>query len=201
MALTAPALLAPSAGATVQVGRDSSRQAIEDTAKVGLQDPSTGQAKEENAELAKLAASAEQAVAEILENAWHLPIAKGTYHLTAGFGQCSSLWSHCHTGLDFAAPSGTPIVAVANGVITETAWAGAYGSRTVMTLEDGTELWYCHQTSFAVEPGEQVVGGQTIGFVGSTGNSTGPHMHLEVRPGGGDAVDPKQALIVHGLVP
>ena len=56
---------------------------------------------------------AEQVVGEILKNAWHLPIQQGVYHLTAGFGECSSLWSHCHTGLDFAAPEGTPIVAVA----------------------------------------------------------------------------------------
>jgi murein DD-endopeptidase MepM/ murein hydrolase activator NlpD len=201
--LAVAALLAGStaASATVQVGRDSSRGALEDTVKAGLKDPQSVEAKEENAELAKLAASAEQAVAEILQNAWKLPLAAGAYRLTARFGQCSGLWSHCHTGLDFAAPEGTPIVAVANGVIDETGWAGAYGNRTVMTLEDGTELWFCHQSAFNTEPGAQVVGGQTIGFVGATGNTTGPHLHLEVRPGGGDAVDPFQALTVHGLQP
>jgi murein DD-endopeptidase MepM/ murein hydrolase activator NlpD len=200
-ALSAAALLAAPTGASaaVQVGRDSSRDAIEDHVKIGLKDPQSAEAREENAALAKLAASAELAVQEILENAWQLPIAQGVYTLTAGFGQCSSLWSHCHTGLDFAAPEGTPIIAVANGVIDETAWAGAYGNRTVMTLEDGTAVWYCHQAAFTVKPGDVVVGGQTIGYVGSTGNSTGPHLHLEVRPGAGDAVDPKQALIVHGL--
>ena len=56
-----------------------------------------------------------------------------------------------HTGLDFAAPTGTPIIAVANGTITETGYAGAYGNRTVETLDDGTELWYCHQTAFGVQ--------------------------------------------------
>jgi murein DD-endopeptidase MepM/ murein hydrolase activator NlpD len=200
---SALALLAapPDASAAVQVGRDSSRHAMEDSSKVGLKEPQSGHAREENAELAELAASAEQAVAEILENAWQLPIAAGAYRLTARFGQCSSLWSHCHTGLDFAAPEGTPILAVANGVVTETGWAGAYGNRTVMTLEDGTEIWYCHQSAFGVQVGDQVVGGQPIGAVGSTGNSTGPHLHLEVRPGGGDAVDPFQALTVHGLTP
>jgi len=71
----------------------------------------------------------------------------------------------------------------------------------VMTLEDGTELWYCHQSAFSVQPGDQVVGGQPIGLVGATGNTTGPHLHLEVRPGGGDAVDPYQALVVHGVQP
>jgi murein DD-endopeptidase MepM/ murein hydrolase activator NlpD len=180
---------------------DSSSQALEDKVDMTVEAPESGQAKEENAQLAALAALAEQTVGEILENAWHLPIAPGAYHLTAGFGECSSLWSHCHTGLDFAAPEGTPILAVANGVITETGWAGAYGNRTVMTLEDGTELWFCHQSAFGVETGDQVVGGQPIGLVGATGNTTGPHLHLEVRPGGGDAVDPAEALTVHGVAP
>ena len=133
------------------------------------------------------------------ENAWHLPT-RG-YHLTARFGATSGPWSSFHTGLDFAAPSGTPIFAVASGVITETGWAGSYGNRTVETLPDGTELWYAHQSAIGVKPGQHVVGGQTIGAVGSTGNTTGPHVHLEVRPGGGDPVDPYQALIVHGVHP
>ena len=201
--LAALALVAApgSASASVQVATDSSRHALEDTTKAGLKDPQSGQAKEENAELAKLAASAEQAVAEILDNAWQLPLASGVYRITARFGQCSGLWSHCHTGLDLAAPEGTPILAVANGTVTTTDWAGAYGNRTIITLEDGTEIWYCHQSAFGAEVGDQVVGGQPIGFVGTTGNSTGPHLHLEVRPGGGDAVDPFQALTVHGLQP
>ena len=194
--------LAPSgASAVVQVGRDSSRDALEETTKAGLKDPQSGQVKEENAELAKLAASAEQAVAEILDNAWQLPLASGVYRLTARFGQCSALWSRCHTGLDMAAPEGTPILAVANGTITAAGWAGAYGNRTILTLEDGTEIWYCHQAALGAEVGDQVVGGQPMGFVGATGNVTGPHLHIEVRPGGGDAVDPYQALTVHGLQP
>ena len=55
-----------------------------------------------------------------------------------------------HTGLDFAAPSGTPIYAVANGTVTETGYDGAYGNKTVITLDDGTEIWFCHQTSYTV---------------------------------------------------
>ncbi|MEQ4524625.1 M23 family metallopeptidase, partial [Nocardioides kribbensis] len=78
---------------------------------------------------------------------------------------------------------------------------GAYGNKTVLTLEDGTELWFCHQTSIDVSPGETVTAGQQIGTVGSTGNVTGPHLHLEVRPGGGDPVDPYEALSVNGVTP
>lgn len=161
----------------------------------------SGQAREENAALAELAASAEKAAAKIAQNAWQLPITAGAYELTATFGECSSLWSRCHTGLDFAAPEGTPVKALANGVVSEAGWAGAYGNRTVITLDDGTELWYCHQSQIAVKEGQPVVGGQTIGYVGATGNVTGPHLHLEVRPGGGDAVDPARALAVRGTAP
>ena len=199
LGLAAASFLVVTGGAPASA--ESSSEAIEDKVQIGVKPPESREAREENAELAKLAALAEQAVGEILENAWYLPLDPGVYTLTAGFGECSSLWSHCHTGLDFAAPQGTPIIAVANGVITETGWAGAYGNRTVMTLDDGTELWYCHQFAFGVEPGDQVVGGQEIGLVGTTGNSTGPHLHFEVRPGGGDAVDPRQALTVHGVTP
>jgi murein DD-endopeptidase MepM/ murein hydrolase activator NlpD len=90
---------------------------------------------------------------------------------------------------------------VASGTITETGWAGAYGNRTVETLPDGTELWYAHQVRFGSTPGEKVTEGQVIGYVGSTGNTTGPHVHLEVRPGGGDPVDPDTALKAHGIDP
>ena len=201
--LAALALVAApgSASASVQVATDSSRNALEDTTKAGLKDPQSGQAKVKNAGLAKLAASAEQAVAEILENAWQLPLEPDVYQLTARFGECSALWSRCHTGLDMAAPEGTPVLAVANGTITDAGWAGAYGNRTILTLEDGTEIWYCHQAALGAEIGDQVVGGQPIGFVGSTGNVTGPHLHIEVRPGGGDPVDPYQALAARGLQP
>ena len=94
------------------------------------------------------------------------------------------LWSSCHTGLDFAAPTGTPIHSVAAGTVTEVAYAGAYGNRTIITLEDGTQIWYCHQNSTSAAVGQKVGPGDVIGTVGGTGNVTGPHLHLEVRPGG-----------------
>ena len=81
------------------------------------------------------------------------------------------LWVSNHTGLDFAAPTGTPIVAVATGTITETGWAGSYGNRTIETLKDGTEIWYAHQSVISVHEGEAVRGGQQIGNIGSTGNT------------------------------
>ena len=183
------------------VSRDSQREARADAADQHLQRATEQQARERNAALAKLAAGAEKQAGLIARNTWQLPVTKGVYHLTAGFGSCSGLWSHCHTGLDFAAPTGTPIHAVASGTITETSWAGAYGNRTVETLSDGTELWYAHQSAFGVTKGQKVRAGQVIGKVGATGNVTGPHVHLEVRPGGKDPVDPYKALTARGLKP
>ncbi len=92
-------------------------------------------------------------------------------------------------------------MAVAAGTVTETAYDGAYGNKTVVQLDGGTEIWYCHQSSQAVSVGDAVAPGETIGTVGSTGNTTGPHLHLEVRPGGRDPVDPFTALVLHGVSP
>lgn len=134
-------------------------------------------------------------------NMWELPIAAGTYRITGTFGSSGSNWASTHTGLDFATAYGTRIHAVSRGTVTFTGWDGAYGNKTVITMDDGTELWYCHQSDFGVEVGQTVSPGETIGYVGSTGNSTGNHLHLEVRPGGGDAVDPDSALNEHGVDP
>ena len=80
-------------------------------------------------------------------------------------------------------------------------YQGGYGNRTIITLEDGTDVWYCHQSRIAVSAGEQVDPGQIIGFTGSTGNVTGPHLHLEIHPGGGGPVDPVPVLAQHGVRP
>ncbi|MFH8790907.1 M23 family metallopeptidase [Streptomyces roseoverticillatus] len=130
--------------------------------------------------------------------AFTLPV--GSYTLTAGFGQAGNMWSAHHTGEDFAAPTGTPVKAVGGGTITQAGWAGAYGYRIVLKLDDGTELWFCHLSSMVVTSGK-VAAGQVIGRVGATGNVTGPHLHLEVRPGGGAPIDPLGWLRGRGLQP
>lgn len=108
------------------------------------------------------------------------------------------MWSSGHhTGLDFAAPTGTPVKAVAAGKIASAGWSGAYGYRIVLELEDGTEIWYCHLSSMSVTSGS-VGAGDTIGRVGATGNVTGPHLHLEVRIGGSTS-DPLAWLESKGL--
>lgn len=180
------------------VSRDSRRDALADTADAELVAAAAKQMRQRNTALAQFAKDAEAHAQEIAKNQWVMPVAG--YRLTARFGDYG-LWANYHTGLDFAAPTGTPLLAMANAVVTSVGYDGAYGNKTVLTLEDGTELWYCHQTSTSVSPGDVVRAGEVIGSVGSTGNVTGPHLHLEVRPGAGDPVDPYPALQVHGLTP
>jgi len=187
------------AGRQRAVSRDSQRAALQDAASAELKEAAASQARQRNAALASLAASAEKHANQIAANLWQLPLPVGTFRMSDSFGQCSYLWANCHTGEDFSAPSGTPILAVATGVITEAGYEGSYGYKTVITHEDGTETWYAHQTQILVAVGETVRAGEQIGTVGSTGNSTGPHLHLEVRPGGGDPVDPVEALRVRGV--
>lgn len=145
------------------------------------------QRKEEAARRAKLA------------RGYTLPV--GSYHLTAGFGQAGNMWQNDHTGQDFAAPTGTPVKAVHGGTIKQAGWAGSYGYRTVLEMDDGTQLWFCHQSSITKSVGDTVRTGEVIGRVGATGNVTGSHLHLEVRPHGGDPINPMPWLHQHGLTP
>ena len=181
------------------VSRDSYRDAMADAANEELVAQAEAQAEQQHAALQQFAKAAEKQAVKIKENQWVLPLA--SYRISAPFGASSYLWSSVHTGLDMSAPSGTAIRSVANGVVTETGYDGSYGNKTVVTLDDGTEIWYCHQTGFLVSVGDVVRGGEAIGTVGSTGNSTGPHLHIEVRPGAGDPVDPFTAFLEHGIAP
>lgn len=131
-----------------------------------------------------------------------LPVLAGSYRTTAEFGQEGSRWtSGRHTGLDFAAPEGTRIRAVASGVVVEAGPSGgAYGTLTKIRSLAGTEFWYAHQSGTDVQVNERVSAGQVIGRVGTTGNITGPHLHLEIRVSG-TAIDPRGWLGARGLVP
>ncbi|CAN5372716.1 hypothetical protein BH09ACT10_BH09ACT10_03800 [soil metagenome] len=157
------------------------------------------QAKQRERALRELTTKANGRAKELKFNQWVLPVTG--YRLTGRFGQRSSLWSTFHTGLDMAGPSGTTIVAMAAGTVKSVGYAGPYGQRTVFTLLDGTEIWYNHQSRIVVKEGDKVKPGQITGYTGSTGNVTGPHLHLEVRPGGGSPIDPEVALPKHGIHP
>ncbi|MGW0898427.1 M23 family metallopeptidase [Streptomyces goshikiensis] len=144
----------------------------------------------------KADAAAEQARETKASGAFSLPTS--AYTLTSHYGDSGSMWSSGHhTGLDFAAPTGTPVKAVGSGKITSAGWSGAYGYRIVLQLDDGTEIWYCHLSSMSVTSGA-VGAGETIGRVGATGNVTGAHLHLEVRKGG-STMDPLAWLTSKGL--
>lgn len=182
---------AATAAGAVDVSRDFDRETFTKQLRA--------QQDQRDAALKDLAAKVDQKSAELEADQWVLPVTG--YHLTGRFGQASALWSRTHTGLDFAGASGSTIVSVAAGTVTSTGYEGAYGNRTVITLEDGTEVWYCHQSRIAVSPGDTVDPGQVIGYTGSTGNVTGPHLHLEIRPGGGNPVDPESVLRDHSVAP
>jgi murein DD-endopeptidase MepM/ murein hydrolase activator NlpD len=98
-----------------------------------------------------------------------------------------------HTGIDIGAPYGTPIKAAAGGRVTMAAWYGGYGNCTIIDHGDGLSTLYAHQSSFKVSTGQSVAQGQLIGYVGSTGLSTGPHLHFETRVNG-EPVDPMRYL-------
>lgn len=104
--------------------------------------------------------------------------------ISSRFGARSSIRSSVHTGLDIASPKGTPISAASSGVVTYAGFKGAYGNLIVIDHGNGVQTYYAHCNSLNVSAGQNVNQGDTIGYVGSTGNSTGPHLHLEVRING-----------------
>ncbi|MFI9611532.1 LysM peptidoglycan-binding domain-containing M23 family metallopeptidase [Streptomyces sp. NPDC052023] len=121
----------------------------------------------------------------------------GTAYRVAG-----SMWSSgYHTGVDFAAATGTPLKAVGAGTVVSAGWAGAYGNQVVIKLADGYYAQYAHLSSLSVASGQSVTAGQQIGLSGSTGNSTGPHLHFEIRttPDYGSDVDPVAYLASKGV--
>ncbi|MFD8421228.1 peptidoglycan DD-metalloendopeptidase family protein [Streptomyces sp. NPDC059668] len=120
--------------------------------------------------------------------------------LSAYFGQAGVNWMSVHTGIDFPVSYGTPVMAATDGTV-RTQWNSAYGNMAIVTAMDGTETWYCHLSSYKVPSGTVVKAGEQIAFSGNSGNSTGPHLHFEVRPAGGSAIDPLPWLRSHGLDP
>ena len=104
--------------------------------------------------------------------------------ITSRFGAGSKIRRSSHTGLDIATSTGTPIAAAASGTVTFSGYKGSYGNMIVITHGNGVQTYYGHCSKLYVSAGAKVSQGQTIAAVGSTGNSTGPHLHLEVRLNG-----------------
>lgn len=107
---------------------------------------------------------------------------KGT--ITSRYGVSSRMRSSNHTGLDIATSTGTPIKVVASGTVTCATNKGAYGNIVKVNHGNGVETWYAHTSKMYVTEGQKVEAGEVIATVGSTGNSTGPHLHLEIRLNG-----------------
>jgi murein DD-endopeptidase MepM/ murein hydrolase activator NlpD len=123
------------------------------------------------------------------------------YRLTAGFASTGAHWAHRHTGQDFAVPVGTPVHAVGDGLVIVAGCGDGFGNQIVIRHACGYYTHYAHLSRLDVEPGDRVHAGDQIGLSGSSGNSTGPHLHFEVRvtPLLGSGVDPVPWMAEHGV--
>ncbi|MGW4030135.1 M23 family metallopeptidase [Streptomyces sp. NPDC004838] len=134
---------------------------------------------------------------ELLRPKFALPVKqKG---LSTYYGQSGVNWMALHTGIDFPVSYGSEVMAATDGTV-RTQFNSAYGNMVIVTAPDGTETWYCHLASAKVRSGK-VKAGDVIAYSGNSGNSTGPHLHFEVRPGGGSTINPLTWLQSHGLSP
>ncbi|MCX2971765.1 MULTISPECIES: M23 family metallopeptidase [Streptomyces] len=130
---------------------------------------------------------------------WVTPVA--AYRLTAGYAATGALWSSGHTGQDFAVRTGTPVRSVGAGTVVRAGYAGPYGYQVVIRHGDGFHTVYAHLSVLQTGVGQRVAAGERIALSGSTGNSSGPHLHFEVRRGGagGAAVEPVSWLRSRGV--
>ncbi|MFF0446065.1 M23 family metallopeptidase [Streptomyces sp. NPDC004609] len=131
--------------------------------------------------------------------AWVTPVER--YELSAGFGSGGARWARRHTGQDFAVDIGTPVRSAGAGRVLSVSCGGAFGIQIIVAHPGGYYTQYAHLASVAVDQGERVRTGQRIGQAGTTGNSTGPHLHFEVRltPYLGSGVDPEEWFRERGV--
>ncbi|MEU1003998.1 M23 family metallopeptidase [Streptomyces tibetensis] len=149
-------------------------------------------------------AAEKKAAAKKAKPSWIDPVKK--YTLSASFAQNGGMWAHKHSGQDFAVPSGTQVVAAHGGTVVKAGGNGAgdgpaYGNAIVIKHGNGTYSQYAHLSKVEVRVGQIVKTGQEIARSGNTGNSSGPHLHFEIRttPNYGSAVDPVKFLRAKGV--
>ncbi|MEU3146420.1 MULTISPECIES: M23 family metallopeptidase [unclassified Streptomyces] len=217
--LSAPALAAePAAGQTgltpvvtlgdevaarVDAQASAQHEAAREAAQAAAREAAEEAAREKAAEEAAEAREAEERAAREAErkrlNTFVSPIA-GSY-VSTGYLSGGAVWSSgTHTGVDFHAASGTPVLSVGMGTVVEAGWGGAYGNQVVIKMHDGTYTQYGHLSSVGVSVGQQVTPGLQIGVSGATGNVTGAHLHFEARTTAeyGSDIDPVAYLRAHG---
>ncbi|MFE7625958.1 M23 family metallopeptidase [Streptomyces sp. NPDC057509] len=176
---------------------EAKKKAAEKAARAKAKAEAAARAEKARESASRAARSSARAT---LGTSYQLPVA-GSY-VTTGYKSSGSLWSSgSHSGIDFHAASGSSVVAVGAGTVVEAGWGGAYGNNIVLRMTDGTYTQYGHLSSIGVTVGQSVGAGQRIGLSGSTGNSTGPHLHFEARttPSYGSDMDPVAYLRAHGV--
>ncbi|WP_351231779.1 M23 family metallopeptidase [Streptomyces sp. NPDC002133] len=194
---TRGAVVAAGLGAVMVVGAGAGVAAA-DTVKAS---PAVAVAQQAKAQ-AKAAAQAHVAVepaAAKKAGSWVKPVSR--YTLTASFNQGGAMWSHKHSGQDFAVPVGTPVKAAGGGVVVKAGPNGggdgpAYGNAIVIKHANGKYSQYAHLSKINVGVGQSVNAGKVIALSGNTGNSSGPHLHFEIRttPNYGSALNPATFL-------
>ncbi|KAB1978368.1 M23 family metallopeptidase [Streptomyces triticiradicis] len=208
---TRAAVVAVSLGASVALGAGVATAAeagVSSSATVAnaVQTQAAAQAKAATAKkvAATKAAVAKKAAAKKKAASWVDPVAK--YSLSASFNQAGGMWAHKHSGQDFAVPTGTNVMAAHGGTVVKAGPNGAgdgpaYGNAVVIKHANGTYSQYAHLSRVDVHVGQVVSTGQHIALSGNTGNSSGPHLHFEIRttPNYGSAVNPVAFLHSMGV--
>jgi murein DD-endopeptidase MepM/ murein hydrolase activator NlpD len=157
------------------------------------------EAREEQSRRAKAARAERIAARQERARSWTLPTASG--RVTTGYGVRGSIWSSGrHTGIDFDGSTGDTVRAVHTGTVVFAGGDGAYGIHVKLQHSNGDQTWYAHLSAITVRVGQQVTTGDTLGRIGSTGNSTGSHLHFEVHvDGAADESNPLTYLRRQGL--
>ncbi|MBQ1099120.1 M23 family metallopeptidase [Streptomyces sp. b94] len=205
---TRAAVMAAGLGASVALGAGvaaatgTTAASSTSTAASAVEAQAAAQAKAAKADAKTVAAK--KAAPEKKAASWVDPVKK--YKLTASFAQNGGMWASKHSGQDFAVPIGTNVVAAHGGTVVKAGGNGAgdgpaYGNAIVIKHGNGTYSQYAHLSKVNVKAGQIVKTGQSIAKSGNTGNSSGPHLHFEIRttPNYGSAVDPVSFLRAKGV--
>ncbi|WP_251020558.1 M23 family metallopeptidase [Streptomyces sp. ISL-98] len=211
------ALVVAGLGASMVLGTAGVAFAAEGTAATSVKQQAEAQAKaavnaKKAADQAKAkakadakakAAKAKKAMAKKAAS-WQQPL--DHYALSATYGKGGGMWASKHSGQDFAVPTGTAVEAVHGGTVVKSGPNGAgdgpaYGNAIVVKHDNNTYSQYAHLSRVDVKPGQTVKTGQRIALSGNTGNSSGPHLHFEVRttPNYGTAINPVSFLRAEGV--